>query len=94
MVSIPSGAFNLFNEVVTDIFEKKIDIYYTPKREDCPNCKSSTLGYSRSISEYVPGGPIPFSRGQQCPYCNGVGHKKIETTEEIPARIYFNRKDW
>jgi hypothetical protein len=94
MISIPSGAFNILNEVITDLFEKKIDIYYIPKRVDCPNCKSSSLGYGRSISEYVSGGPIPFTRGQPCPYCNGVGYKEERAVEEIPARIYWQRKDW
>lgn len=95
MIQIPSGAFNILNEVVGDLFEKPIDIYYPPKREDCPNCKSSTLGYgNRSVSVYVDGGPIPFQRGQPCPWCGGSGYKEIETSEEIKARIYWSRKDW
>lgn len=95
MVSIPSGAFNILNEVITDLFEKPITLYYPDKKEECPNCYLSTLGTgTRSISIYKSGGPYPFGRGQPCPYCGGKGYKDIETTERINARIYWNKKDW
>lgn len=94
MVSIPSGAFNIVNEVIQDLFEKPVTLVFPARREDCPNCKLTTMGYGRSISMYTSGGPIPFERGQPCPWCNGKGYKEIESTEDINARIYRTRGKW
>jgi hypothetical protein len=94
MVTIPSGAFNILNEVIGDLFEKPITVVYPAEKTDCPNCKITTLGLNRSISVYVTGGPIPFPRGRKCPYCNGVGYRDTATSQDIRARIYWNRSKW
>jgi hypothetical protein len=70
-------------------------LVYPEKKEDCPNCRSDTLGTkTRSVSVYVANGPYPFERGMPCPYCNGQGFKAVESTDEIVLRIYWDKRFW
>jgi hypothetical protein len=94
-INLSAGVFDFYNESL-ELFVRPMVLVYPPKREDCPNCRLETLGVrsSRSISVYVQGGPLPFSRGMPCPYCNGKGYKEIETTDTIDARIYWDRRYW
>jgi len=95
MVSIPSGVFNIFNETIQDLFEKPIKVVYPDEKTDCPNCKISTLGTgNRSISIYQSGGPIPFPSGRKCPYCGGSGYQNTASSDNIKARIYWDRNKW
>jgi hypothetical protein len=68
-------------------------IYYPPQETVCPNCFFSTIT-QRSNNIYKPGGPIPFTNGSICPYCNGAGIKKESATESITVKAYADPKDW
>jgi hypothetical protein len=93
-INIPSDVFKTYNEAVK-LFTRTAVLVYPEKREECPNCYMDTLsGRGRSVSLYKPGGPIQFSRGMPCPYCNGDGYKATEITENIEARIYWDKKFW
>ena len=91
-INIPSSVFEVYNEALL-LFTRTATLVYPAKREDCPNCSFNSLGTrTKSISIYTPGGPVPFERGMPCPYCNGRGYKEVETSEDITARIYWERK--
>ena len=93
-LKLPASVFNVYNDVVKNILEKKCTIIYPEVREECPNCILSTLSSGMSISIYKENGPQPFEDGMPCPYCNGSGYKAIETTEIIPMRLYWDKKKW
>jgi len=48
-------------------------------------------GRSRNI--YRPGGPRPFARGRQCPYCKGRGFLETPVQKCIRCLIRWNAKD-
>jgi len=90
-LSLPSGMFSLYNDAVDNIWSKTITIYYPESTEECPNCYFNGV---KSNGVYKTGGPYPFDDGSLCPYCNGDGIKSVETTEDIPARMYYDKKYW
>jgi len=93
-ISLPSGVFSKYNEAIV-LFERTCKLIYPEKRTECPNCIISTIGRSaRSTSIYKSGGDYPFPRGMPCPLCGGVGYKATISTDEIPMRVYWNRKNW
>lgn len=69
-------------------------IHYPPLRVECGNCYFNTLPGVSASNTYKPGGPYPFTSGDVCPYCNGLGYKESETTETIKLRAYFEKKSW
>ena len=79
-INLPASAFTKFNEAVL-LFMRTATLVYPPKQEDCPNCIKQTLG-GRSVNIYTPGGPVPFTTGMPCPYCNGQGYNETDTNEE------------
>lgn len=80
--------FEKFNEVVLDL-EKSITLYYPPLNTTCPNCVVDTFaGVITSTGRYIPGGPIAFTNGDICPYCNGQGVKEIAQTDRVKGRMY------
>lgn len=80
--------FTRFNQVVEDL-EKQIKLYYAPEITACPNCIVDTIGgVYHSTGIYILGGPIPFTDGYTCPYCDGRGIKEIFPTENVSGRIY------
>lgn len=93
MVTNYDSYFTEFNQIIQDQLEENIKLYYPESRQDCPNCYLDTFGaVSRSVSIYKSGGPIQFSDGMPCPYCDGLGYKAIEVTEEIAGRSYTINK--
>ena len=91
-INLPASAFTKFNEAVT-LFMRTATLVYPPKEEDCPNCILQTLG-GRSINVYQPGGPVPFTNGMPCPYCNGQGVRLSEVSEDIDLRIYWDKRSF
>jgi hypothetical protein len=71
---------------------KNIILEFAPNKTPCPNCDFDILR-SRSNGVYKIGGPIPFSKGQICPYCKSRG--LLETPNEICIKglIKWNPKD-
>lgn len=95
MVTNYDSYFTEFNQIIQEQLEENITLYYPEARENCPNCYLDTFGaVARSVSIYKAGGPIPFSNGMPCPYCDGLGYKAIEVTEEIPGRSYITNKNF
>jgi hypothetical protein len=90
-LSIPGHIFNSYNDAVDNLWSKKMTLVYPETRVECPNC---TFNGYKSNGIYKAGGPYPFEDGFPCPYCNGIGYKMNETTEDIYGRIYYDRKLW
>ena len=91
-INLPASAFTKFNEAVL-LFMRTATLVYPPIQEDWPNCIKQTLG-GRSVNIYTPGGPVPFTTGMPCPYCNGQGVRLSEVTEDISLRIYWDKRSW
>lgn len=60
---------------------------------DCPNCEYDSIR-KRSSGRYQSGGPIPFSDGTVCPYCEGRGKIETENTATIKALVKWNPRDF
>ena len=67
--------------------------YGVTKKEICPNCIYDP-SLKKSSNKYKNGGPIPFTLGQLCPYCYGVGWSGEEKTETIYLAIIADNKKW
>lgn len=67
-------------------------IYADTKFSPCPNCIFNT-SMDKSSGKYKSGGPIPFTNGA-CPYCNGVGKTKTESTEPIFLMPIWDSSKW
>jgi len=63
------------------------------KRQICPNCIYDP-GLKKSSNKYKTGGPVPFSIGQICPYCYGIGFHGEEKTETIYLAIIADHTKW
>lgn len=59
----------------------------------CPNCIYD-VGLKKSSGKYKSGGPIPFTLGKICPYCNGIGSYGLEKTSTIYLAIIWDYKKW
>jgi hypothetical protein len=90
-LSIDPKIFNVYNEAVENIWNRNIVLIYPEIRQECPNC---TFNGFKSNGVYKTGGPYPFEEGFPCPWCEGTGFKMVESTETIPARVYYSKKDW
>lgn len=67
-------------------------IYSGSKATKCQNCQfNSITGKSNNI--YVTGGPIPFYHGV-CPFCNGDGLTRLETTVTHNLAILWDYRKW
>jgi hypothetical protein len=65
----------------------------TTKKEVCPNCIYDP-GLKKSSNKYKNGGPIPFTLGQLCPYCYGVGWSGEEKSETVYLAVISDSKKW
>jgi hypothetical protein len=63
------------------------------KKDICPNCIYDP-SLKKSSNKYKTGGPIPFTLGQLCPYCYGVGWNGEEKTETVYLAIIADNKKW
>lgn len=94
-IQITDGLISVYQsriDAVINQLGKNVLLNFDPERADCPNCSFDMIrGRSRNI--YTPGGPRPFARGRQCPYCKGVGFLKTPVQQCIRCLIRWNPKD-
>lgn len=88
-----SDVYEVFNNLALSI-ERSVTLVYPETKLSCTNCSLSNVGVLKSVSIYKQGGPMPFTNGQPCPYCDGKGYKAIEVIEDIKSRIYIDQKSW
>lgn len=82
-----------FDDLIT-VFGKNCKLVYPPNWEYCSDCIWDQIG-QKSSNRWRTGGPLPFSDGQICPMCNGIGRRAVETqTETIKMTCAFLPKDF
>lgn len=59
----------------------------------CPNCIYDPI-LKKSSNKYKSGGPLEFTLGMLCPYCNGIGVYGRENTETIYMAIIADNRKW
>lgn len=96
--NIPDTLLQLHEQVSTDMLISAnigvdVGLYYPPRRSDCPNCEYNSFA-KKSANIYTAGGPIPFTNGTLCPYCNGNGFIYSEEEDTVKMKIYWTPKDW
>ena len=91
-MDIPNSVFNSFDSAVTAMLNSPMApsciLVYPPQQLECPNCIVNPFG-GGSSGKYKMGGPISFTDGQICPYCQGLGVINTEETDTIKLLI-----DW
>jgi hypothetical protein len=70
---------------------KLCTLLYPPVKTECVNCTTTSFG-GISTNVYKHGGPAPFYG--TCPVCGGNGFSEVESTDTIPLRIYWQKKNW
>lgn len=65
----------------------------TTNNNICPNCIYD-VSLKKSSGKYKSGGPVPFSLGKICPYCNGSGSYGISKTSTGYLAIIWDYKKW
>jgi len=68
-------------------------VYGDTKFTDCENCIFDVIN-GRSSNRYQSGGPIPFTNGTTCPYCQGNGRIGTESTESVELGIIWDYKNF
>ena len=63
------------------------------KQNTCPNCIYD-VGLKKSSGKYKTGGPIQFSLGKICPYCNGSGFYGEQKSVLGYLGIIWDYKKW
>jgi hypothetical protein len=63
------------------------------KQNICPNCIYD-VGLKKSSGKYKIGGPVPFTLGKICPYCNGVGFYGEQKSTIGYLAIIWDYKKW
>ena len=61
--------------------------------DECPNCYIDPLSH-KSNNRYKNGGSLPFTDGQICPYCRGIGGVHNEAYDNIDLLVVFDYKYW
>ena len=96
-ISIPDSVFDTYFEAVDymidHLFTTNCKVVYPPLETECENCYFNTLSGVGATNRYRPGGPYPFEDGV-CPYCNGLGHRLVETSDTFKVRGYYDLKTW
>jgi hypothetical protein len=98
----PTASIQISDDLI-QIYQSRIDalinqlgknvlLIFDPIIEPCVNCTFDTVG-NRSTGIYKVGGPIPFPRGQKCPYCKGSGFLERENAKCLKCLIKWNPKE-
>ena len=62
-------------------------------KEICQNCIFDPI-LKKSSGKYKNNGPINFTLGMICPYCNGLGFYGSESSEDIYMAIIADHRKW
>lgn len=68
-------------------------VYENSAKEECINCEIDPLS-KRSSGIYKSGGPVPFTDGNICPYCGGIGFLQSSKEECVNLLVLFDYKTW
>jgi hypothetical protein len=98
----PNASIQISDELI-GIYQSRIDalinqlgknvlLEFDPIIEPCVNCEFNIIEH-RSNGIYKLGGPIPFSRGQKCPYCKGQGFLERPNNKCLKCLIQWRPQD-
>lgn len=98
----PTASIQISDDLI-QIYQSRIDalinqlgknvlLIFDPIIEPCTNCFFDIVG-NRSNGIYRPGGSIPFSRGQKCPFCKGIGFLERENAKCLKCLIKWSPKE-
>lgn len=68
-------------------------VFGVSKKLLCPNCIFDP-NLKKSSNKYKTGGPVSFTLGKICPYCNGIGYYGETNTETGYLAIIWDYKKW
>lgn len=94
-IQIPDALIQVYQDNIDALINqlgKDVYLNFDPTRIDCPNCEFDPIR-NRSSGRPKKGGPRPFVRGRQCPYCKGRGFIEEENQKCIKCLIKWNPKD-
>ena len=86
------GVYQSRIDAVINQLGKNVLLEYDPITVPCPNCLFDTIR-KRSRGIYRVGGPRPFARGRQCPYCKARGFLETPVQKCIRCLLRWNSKD-
>lgn len=95
-ITLPTGLINLHQEVTNAVINqlgRDCKLIYPKKQISCPNCYTDTIS-KRSSGRYKVGGPLSFTLGQICPWCQGEGFTYTDVTDTVKLRVYWQQKDF
>lgn len=93
------GLQNLYNSQMdmllanTGLATEVTFVFGITKKNICPNCIFD-VNLKKSSNKYKSGGPTPFSLGQICPYCNGIGYYGETKNETGYLAVIWDYKKW
>ncbi len=98
----PNAAIQIGDDII-EIYQSRIDsvinqlgkdvlLKFDPIRSPCPNCVFDPIR-KRSAGIYITGGPRPFRRGRQCPWCKGHGFEETSVEKCIRCLVKWNPRD-
>ena len=94
-VQISDALINVYRGAIDSMINqlgKNLFINFPPIVEPCVNCFFDSVR-RRSTGIYIPGGPRPFKRGRQCPWCKGRGFEETPNTKCIFGLIKWDPKE-
>lgn len=77
----------------TGLATEVIFTFGVTKKQLCPNCIFDP-NLKKSANKYKSGGPVSFTLGKICPYCNGAGYYGETNTETGYLAIIWDYKKW
>lgn len=86
------GVYQSRIDAVINQLGKNVLLEYDPIIVPCINCIFDTIR-KRSRGIYRIGGPRPFARGRQCPYCKARGFLETPVQKCIRCLLRWNSKD-
>ncbi len=94
-IQIKASLIETYQDLIDDVIDqlgKNVLLEFNPISSPCPNCEFDTIR-KRSTGVYKIGGPRPFVRGRQCPYCKGRGFTETASTTIIKCLTKWNPED-
>ena len=94
-IQIKASLITTYQTLIDDLIDqlgKDVLLEFDPIRAPCPNCEYDIVR-KRSTGVYKVGGPRPFARGRQCPYCKGHGFTETEVNKTIKCLTKWNPND-
>lgn len=94
-IQIKDSLITIYQELIDGVIDqlgKNVLLEFDPIRQPCPNCEFDIIR-KRSTGVYKIGGPRPFSRERQCPYCKGKGLLETAVTKIIKCLIQWGFGD-